>query len=78
VKNDHAPQALAVSVPETVQDIPAPLDRRLVWLMAVASALSIANLYYVQPLLAEMGQSFHLSANQIGGVATLMQLGCSF
>jgi predicted MFS family arabinose efflux permease len=75
LKNAHAHQALAISVPERVQDIPAPLDRRLVWVMAIASALSIANLYYVQPLLAEMGQSFHLSANQIGGVATLMQLG---
>ncbi|MBO0796173.1 MAG: MFS transporter [Ktedonobacteraceae bacterium] len=57
------------------QEIPAPLDRRLVWMMAVACALSIANLYYVQPLLADMGRSFRLSVNQIGGVATLMQLG---
>jgi predicted MFS family arabinose efflux permease len=75
LKNDHAHQSSAVSVPETVQDIPAPLDRRLVWMMAVACALSIANLYYVQPLLVEMGQSFRLSVNQIGGVVTLMQLG---
>ncbi|MBO0782657.1 MAG: MFS transporter [Ktedonobacteraceae bacterium] len=43
--------------------------------MAVACALSIANLYYVQPLLADMGQSFHTSADQMGVVATLMQLG---
>ncbi|HLZ64187.1 MAG TPA: MFS transporter [Ktedonosporobacter sp.] len=75
MKNEHAPQASAVSDPETVQDIPAPLDRRLVWMMAVACALSIANLYYVQPLLAEMGRSFRVSVNQIGFVATLMQLG---
>lgn len=75
MKNDHAHQAAVVSVPEMVQDIPAPLDRRLVWLMAVACALSIANLYYVQPLLADMARSFRLSVNQIGGVATLMQLG---
>jgi predicted MFS family arabinose efflux permease len=75
LKNDHAPQASTVSISETVQDLPTPLDRRLVWIMAVACALSIANLYYVQPLLAEMGQSFRLSVNQIGGIATLMQLG---
>ncbi|MBO0792792.1 MAG: MFS transporter, partial [Ktedonobacteraceae bacterium] len=43
--------------------------------MAIACALSIANLYYVQPLLAEMGQSFHVSVNQIGFVAALMQSG---
>jgi predicted MFS family arabinose efflux permease len=58
-----------------VQEISAPLDRRLIWVMAIACTLSIANLYYVQPLLAEMGQSFRLSVNQIGVVATLMQLG---
>ncbi len=73
--NEFAQQATPVESPGTAQEIPAPLDRRLVWLLAVACALSIANLYYVQPLLAEMGRSFRLSVNQIGGVATLMQLG---
>lgn len=57
------------------QELPAPLDRRLVWLMSIACTLSIANLYYVQPLLAQIAQGFRLSVNQIGGVATLMQLG---
>lgn len=57
------------------QEISLSLDRRLVWLMAIACAFSIANLYYVQPLLAQIGQSFGLSVSQIGGVATLMQLG---
>jgi predicted MFS family arabinose efflux permease len=75
LENDHALQTSTVSISETAQDIPTPLDRRLVWMMAVACAFSIANLYYVQPLLALMGQSFRLSVNQIGGVATLMQLG---
>jgi predicted MFS family arabinose efflux permease len=65
----------SVKASGAVGEISAPLDQRLVWLMAVACALSIANLYYVQPLLAEIGQSFRLSVNQIGGVATLMQLG---
>lgn len=73
--NDHAPRTLVVLETETAQVLPAPLDRRLVWMMAVACAFSIANLYYVQPLLALMGQSSRLSVNQIGGVATLMQLG---
>ncbi len=52
-----------------------PLDRRLVWIMAIASALSAANLYYVQPILADMGRGFHVSVNQMGFIATLMQLG---
>nr|WP_244422602.1 MFS transporter [Ktedonobacter racemifer] len=76
MKNEYTHQELAVLGAETVQeDNPAPLDRRLVWMMAVACTLSIANLYYVQPLLAEMGQSFRVSVNQIGFVATLMQFG---
>ena len=73
--NEFAQQTSSVEASRTVQESPAPLDRRLVWLMAVGCALSIANLYYVQPLLAEMGQNFRLSVNQIGVVATLMQLG---
>ncbi len=63
---------------ETIVENPQaqkPLDRRLVWLMAVASALSAANLYYVQPILADMGRSFHASSASIGFVATLTQLG---
>jgi predicted MFS family arabinose efflux permease len=75
VEHDHAPRTLVVLETETSQVLPAPLDRRLIWLMAVACTFSIANLYYVQPLLALMGQSFRLSVNQIGEVATLMQLG---
>ena len=75
MEHDHASQTLSVVGSGTDQSSTAPLDRRLVWIMAVACAISIANLYYVQPLLALMGESFRLSVNQIGGVATLMQLG---
>ncbi len=75
MSNEFAQQASSIEASDTVQDISAPLDRRLVWMLAVACALSVANLYYVQPLLAEMAQSFRLTVNQIGGVATLMQLG---
>jgi predicted MFS family arabinose efflux permease len=43
--------------------------------MVAACALSIADLDSVQPLLVEMGQSFRLSVNQMGVVATLIHLG---
>ncbi len=46
-----------------------------VWVMAVACGLTAANLYYIQPLLADMGHSFAVSINQIGFTATLGQLG---
>jgi predicted MFS family arabinose efflux permease len=48
---------------------------RLVWIMALACGVGVANLWYSQPLLVEMGRSFHVSSQQIGLVATLTQVG---
>jgi predicted MFS family arabinose efflux permease len=52
-----------------------PFERRLVLVMAIACAVSVANLYYIQPLLASMGDEFAVSAGQIGFVATMAQIG---
>ena len=43
--------------------------------MAIACGITSANLYYIQPLLADMGHVFAVSINQIGFTATLGQLG---
>ena len=51
------------------------MDKRLIWIMAIACGLAVANLYYIQPMLATMGRSFAVSASQIGFVATLGQIG---
>ncbi len=51
------------------------IDTRLVLIMAIACGISVANLYYIQPMLADMGRSFAVSAGQIGFIATLSQLG---
>src|SRR5581483_468285 len=51
------------------------MDRRLVWLLAIACCISVANLYYSQPILADIGRSFHMSVNEAGFIATLGQLG---
>lgn len=53
----------------------AVIDKRLVWIMAVACAFSVANLYYIQPMLADVGRSFSVSVNQTGVIATLGQVG---
>lgn len=51
------------------------MSRRVVWLLAVTTAVVVANIYYAQPLLADMAHAFGLSVPQIGAVAMLMQIG---
>jgi predicted MFS family arabinose efflux permease len=51
------------------------LNDRLLWTMNIACGVAVANIYYNQPMLAEMARSFHVSAHQIGLVATATQAG---
>ena len=50
-------------------------NRRIVWLLAVSTGCIVANIYYVQPLLADIARDFGLSVAQIGIVAMLTQIG---
>ncbi|MFL6448116.1 MAG: MFS transporter [Bryobacteraceae bacterium] len=43
--------------------------------MALASGAAVANIYYNQRMLADMGRTFHVTATQIGLVATATQIG---
>ncbi|MGA7937873.1 MAG: MFS transporter [Kovacikia sp.] len=47
----------------------------LVWIMAIASGVTVANLYYNQPLLAIMAQDFQVSADVVGFIPMLTQMG---
>ncbi|MET8878048.1 MFS transporter [Nocardia sp. NPDC004604] len=47
----------------------------LVALLAVATGLSVANLYYAQPLLSTLAQVFGISAATAGVLATVTQIG---
>ncbi|MDX6010451.1 MFS transporter [Cupriavidus necator] len=55
----------------------ANLPRGAVLLFACASGLSVANVYYAQPLLDALMADFSISAGAIGGVVTATQLGCA-
>ena len=48
-----------------------------VLLLAVACALSVANVYYAQPLLDAMGREFGLDEAAVGMVVTATQIGCA-
>ncbi|MFL0554320.1 MFS transporter [Paenibacillus barengoltzii] len=54
---------------------PIRLSRFLVLIMAVTAGIAVANLYYIQPLLAEIAGSFGVTQSQVGYAATLTQVG---
>src|SRR5690348_14836680 len=51
------------------------LTKPLITTMAVAAGVAVANIYYNQPMLADMARSLGVSVNQIGLVATATQIG---
>ncbi|TDY98741.1 UNVERIFIED_ORG: putative MFS family arabinose efflux permease [Herbaspirillum seropedicae] len=53
------------------------LSRRLLLLFALASGLSVANVYYAQPLLDALSQDFRINQSAVGGVVTATQFGCA-
>ena len=51
------------------------MSRRVVWLLALSTGCVVANIYYIQPLLADIAREFGLSVAQVGAVAMLAQVG---
>lgn len=54
---------------------PRRTPRGLVGLFACASGLSVANVYYAQPLLDQVAEDFAISPGAVGGVITATQVG---
>ncbi len=51
------------------------LNPRIVFILAVASGLTVANLYWAQPLLDSIAHAFNASTTSAGLIVTLTQLG---
>ncbi|WP_238883331.1 MFS transporter [Clostridium sp. YIM B02551] len=51
------------------------LSRFLIVVMAATCGITVANLYYIQPLLAEIARFFNVTQGSIGFVAMLTQVG---
>ncbi len=47
----------------------------LVLLMSIATGISVASLYYAQPLLHTLALEFHLTSSQAGSIVTTAQIG---
>jgi predicted MFS family arabinose efflux permease len=52
-----------------------PIERRTVGVMFAASAVSVANIYYCQPLLSEIGRSLGVSDRAVGYLPMWTQAG---
>ncbi|MES2061120.1 MAG: MFS transporter [Bacteroidota bacterium] len=53
----------------------AKLHPAIIPLMAVAAGVTVANIYYNQPILKDIGESVHASGSEIGKVSMFAQLG---
>lgn len=69
--------AMEASCPGTAPARPAEMPHSLVLLFAAASGLSVANVYYAQPLLDALAFDMGISHAAVGGVVTATQIGCA-
>lgn len=54
---------------------PYALSPFVVWIMSIATGLTVASNYYIQPLLHTIAQEFNISIASAGGLVTASQVG---
>lgn len=61
------------------QNAPAStsMSRSTILLFACAAGMSVANVYYAQPLLDALASDFSISHAAVGGIVTATQVGCA-
>jgi len=72
-----SPSLMAARRPDDVQ-VRRDMPRSLVLLFAATCTLSVANVYYAQPLLDALALDFNIGPAAVGGVITATQVGCAF
>jgi len=63
------------AAPNATTELAQPLRRSTVWLMATTVGVVVANIYYAQPLLADIAHSFGLTVTKAGAITMLSQAG---
>jgi predicted MFS family arabinose efflux permease len=74
VQTSNVDAPVALNAANSAADSP-PIPARTVWFMAISTGLIVANIYYAQPLLAEIAHQFGLSVTQAGALAMTSQIG---
>jgi len=67
----------AIALPHKNTERSGPMSRGTTLLFACAAGMSVANVYYAQPLLDALAYDFSISHAAIGGIVTATQIGCA-
>jgi predicted MFS family arabinose efflux permease len=54
------------------------LTKKQIVIMAVTAGISVANVYYCQPILTDIAHAFHVNAEKAGVISVLSQIGYGF